>query len=318
MSIQTIRVVFVGTFPNASTRNIDLGVVSLRDAAINGRNVPLVPYAEGRLIKSITYTPGGSTSFDQTFEHYFMTPNTIPHGGFACPNIGYDTLGILNEPGERTDLTGQTSQNSQIADVGPLVVGIAGDLVGSFLGVPAWTANNQQCLSDIIIDANYHIQKVTTAGVSGATIPDFDDDFGTTQDNTVTWNDLGLLVDDRVHCIVEVYEGISPMPPYIATLEWVNLPTNTPAGEIISEVIVLAIDQYSQPCSFQQEQKLQMGILGAGTLTGQGTTSINMDANTGTFSAVDLSIAEPGTYILRAALLPGICDPIFSPPFIVT
>ena len=43
-----------------------------------------------------------------------------------------------------------------------------------------------------IVDPSNHIQSVTTAGISGATQPVWNDSGGTTSDGTVVWTDLGL------------------------------------------------------------------------------------------------------------------------------
>ena len=53
---------------------------------------------------------------------------------------------------------------------------------------------NAYLLGTEIQDPANHIQKVTTAGTSGATIPTFDDSGGTTPDGTgsLVWTDQGL------------------------------------------------------------------------------------------------------------------------------
>lgn len=59
------------------------------------------------------------------------------------------------------------------------------------VGLGAWAASTSYALNAEILDPNGHIQKVTTAGTSGASIPTFNDSGSTTTDNTVTWTDQG-------------------------------------------------------------------------------------------------------------------------------
>lgn len=54
-----------------------------------------------------------------------------------------------------------------------------------------WIASHSYAVNAEIIDPAGHIQKVTTAGTSGTTIPTFNDAGSTTTDNTVTWTDQG-------------------------------------------------------------------------------------------------------------------------------
>ena len=68
----------------------------------------------------------------------------------------------------------------------------------SFMGMylqwgqfPIWIQSNYP-LNFEIIDPAQHIQKATTPGVAGTTIPTFNDSGGTTTDGGVTWTDQGL------------------------------------------------------------------------------------------------------------------------------
>ena len=56
----------------------------------------------------------------------------------------------------------------------------------------AWTATTAYALGAIYIDAAGHIQKVTTAGTSGSSLPTFSDVGGTVTDGTAVWTDEGL------------------------------------------------------------------------------------------------------------------------------
>ena len=68
----------------------------------------------------------------------------------------------------------------------------SGDFTGWLVTGPVWAATNAYNLDDIVVDAAFHTQKVTTAGTSGGTIPTFDDMGGTTSDGSVTWTDQGI------------------------------------------------------------------------------------------------------------------------------
>ena len=60
-------------------------------------------------------------------------------------------------------------------------------------GLPAWTASHAYATNATILDGNGHIQKATTGGTSGTTLPVFSATGGTTTDNTVTWTDEGYV-----------------------------------------------------------------------------------------------------------------------------
>jgi hypothetical protein len=64
-------------------------------------------------------------------------------------------------------------------------------LVLQWASPAAWQASHAYALNAIIMDPAGHLQKCTTAGTSGATIPTFNDSGSTTNDNTVIWTDQG-------------------------------------------------------------------------------------------------------------------------------
>jgi hypothetical protein len=64
-------------------------------------------------------------------------------------------------------------------------------LVWPVSGLSAWQASHTYATNAEILDPSGHIQKATTGGTSGATIPAFNDSGSTTTDNTVTWTDQG-------------------------------------------------------------------------------------------------------------------------------
>lgn len=63
--------------------------------------------------------------------------------------------------------------------------------VGPALSTAVWTKNTAYLLGQGILDSANHWQKVSTAGISGSTIPTFNHSGSTTADNTVIWQDLG-------------------------------------------------------------------------------------------------------------------------------
>lgn len=58
---------------------------------------------------------------------------------------------------------------------------------------PSWAATTVLALNYEIIDSASHIQKVTTAGTTGSTFPNFNESGGTTSDGSVTWTDQGVV-----------------------------------------------------------------------------------------------------------------------------
>ncbi len=315
---------------------IDLGMVSLRDASINGRNVPVVDAAPGRLIKAVHFVPSVIDPADiGTMTFYFATPNTYDgvisgiggYGSVGQFNPMSDTAGLLvstfnadvgNEAGNTSVLgdTGNTASMSQICDCGPLIFA-PGPVDTGLLPIGTWQPNHAYALADYVLDSNGNDQLVTTNGVSGGTEPGWATS-GDTTDGTVTWhieNEAGPPTAE-VHVIVEVIEGVSPMPLYPASLEWISPPVETPAGDPIPDIIVMVKDQNGDPYKFFS-LSMRIDIVGAGTMTP--TPQEAMDKATGLVTFSGVSIAEVGTYIIRARMvLSLVADPIFSDPFNIT
>jgi len=55
-----------------------------------------------------------------------------------------------------------------------------------------WLADHTYALGATIEDISGHTQKITTAGISGAALPTFNDSGSTTTDGTAVWTDQGL------------------------------------------------------------------------------------------------------------------------------
>ncbi len=167
------------------------------------------------------------------------------------------------------------------------------------------------------VDSNGNDQLVTTNGVSGSTEPTWETS-GDTTDGTVTWhieNEAGPP-SAEVHVIIEVIEGVSPMPLYPASLEWVSPPVETPAGDPIPDIVVMVKDQNGDPYQFFP-LSMRIDIVGAGTMVP--TPQEAMDKATGLVTFSGVSITEPGTYVIRARMvLSVVADPILSEPFEIT
>ncbi len=316
-------------------RIVDLGMISLRDAAIYGRTRPIIPFGE-RLIKAIHFVP---TVIDPAtigaMTWYFATPNTYDgivgiggYGSISQFNTMTDTAGLFestfdanvgNGAGNTSVLgdTGNPSSMSQICDCGPLIFA-PGQLDTGLLPIGTWQPNHAYAKQDYIVDGNGNFQLVGTNGVSGGTEPTWATT-GDTTDGTVTWHiedDGGGLPTAEVHVIAEVIEGVSPMPLYPASLEWVSPPVNTPAGDPIPDILVMVKDQNGDPYKFFP-LSMRIDIVGVGTLSSDPQEELNKATGLVTFSGV--SIADPGTYIVRARMvLSVVSDPILSDPFVIT
>ncbi len=334
MPIQTIIVRLATPISSGAVHAIDLGMVSLRDAAIYGRTRPLIPYAEGRLIKSVHYVPGGThlTALEIGITHFFFsTPNTGDNYGNA---YGYGTFGAGSPASADTDgllssfaagntgINGLTTSNqdfSQILDAGPLVLGAfyQPGTQNGYDPMLSWQAGRIYCVGDTILDPNDHMQMVSVNGVAGSVEPTWDDSGGTTPDGTATLTDWGVIPNAQVHVVVEVVEGISPMPPFPASVEFVAPPVNVVVGETMPDVTLIVKDQFGQPYTFT-ETFVVLSIFGDGAFHGTfGTETIDLTTGIATFSGLVFDV--PGTYILRSNIYPSIAsDPIFSDPFDVT
>ncbi len=315
---------------------VDLGMVSLRDAAIYGRTRPLIPYVDGRLIKAVHFVP---TVIDPatigTMSYYFATPNTNDaaaggiggYGTMSQSNNNADTGGLLvstfnvdvGGSGGNTSFlgdTGNVASMSQICDCGPLIFA-PGPADTGLLPIGTWQPNHAYALQDYVIDSNGNDQLITTNGVSGSTEPVWGTS-GDTSDGSAVWhieNESGPPTAE-VHVIVEVIEGVSPMPLYPASLEWISQPVETPAGDPIPDIVAMVKDQNGDPYKFFP---LSMRI----DIVGVGTTNFSfqeaLDKATGLVTFSGMTIADPGTYVLRARMaLSLVADPILSDPFEIT
>ncbi len=185
------------------------------------------------------------------------------------------------------------------------------------LPIGTWQPNHAYALQDYVVDSNGNDQLITVNGVSGSNEPVWATS-GDTTDGSATWhieNEAGPPTA-HVHVLVEVIEGVSPMPLYPASLEWISQPVETPAGDPIPDIVVMVKDQNGDPYKFFP-LSMRIDIVGAGTMTP--TPQEMLDKETGLVIFSGVSISPAGTYIVRARLiLSVVADPILSDPFDIT
>ncbi len=308
---------------------VDCGMVSLRDAAINGRSVPLVPFADGRVIKRVYFVPSNG-DVPTGASLIIGTPNTlggnffnysspaglafVPDGDLAS---ALDSEGLRAGNSYAVGLTGILGSGVLIADCGPLIalpVFQSGD--NSPLG--AWHANTAYAGIDFIIAGEGIWQ--AGGGEGGETDseePDFDPNNSPITDGSVTWVYQVAIPTGEVHALAEVIEGVTPMPSYPAAIEFVSPPVDTVAGEIIPDITVIVKDQNGNPYKFGVIE-IHLDMMGAGVLSGA-SGGFDTDPTTGIATFSGCSIADPGTYVIRAQSVPLlVADPIFSDPFDIT
>lgn len=340
--IQTIRVVLpetkvvrinVSSVPSGSVRVVDLGIVDIRTAFVKGRTNILVPYADGRIIKSVRYIPGGAIDFTQSpLDMYFVTPNIAAPlydkstAGLAeILNDGdYDTFGLAYSPGQGIGLKGNAatvgSDNSQILDCGPLIAAHMSSNINAFFPLLSWQAGRSYIFGDTILDENDHLQSCSVNGIAGSVEPTWNDSGGATTDGTATFTDKGVIPIGTVHAIAEVIEGISPMPPYPAAIEFVAPPVDTPAGVPMPDITIIVKDQNGNPYKFTR-CAVFFNIVGDGVWHGEtnGQAASVTDVTTGISTFSGLQIDVSGTYVVKAFMYPCmVANPILSSPFNIT
>jgi hypothetical protein len=291
----------------------DLGVVDFGAAAVAGKTV-LVPAAPGRLISSVRF---GSDGFvpEPNAGCYLITPNTPGFSGYAALGTeATDTGGLYFN--SQVVSPGLSGTQAQILDGGPLVACCTLP-TKEFVAPVAWEADTAYPLDTCVVDANGHFFEVTQNGVSGATIPDFEGhESGTVTDGTITWTDDGVTPGGKAHLYAEVIETDNPSPPYPASLQFVQQPTDSTEGVTISPAITVRIlDQHGDPFA-DIAMSIVLRVVGTATSV-NGTTSQTTVAGVATFD--DLAVNDAGTYIFRASLYPTVVTPdVDSDPFTIT
>lgn len=170
---------------------------------VTGATLPTFNHAGG------TTTDGGVTWTDQGA----FTSAGFPNAPLAQLSLVNDGTGNYYSPIQRTldgmfyeditDLNGTIAvylngvlQTTQYAVAGPGLALPTSSYMGMYLAwaapAPRWGANTIKAVNATILDPAGHIQKVTTGGTTGSTIPMFNDSGSTTTDGTVTWTDQGF------------------------------------------------------------------------------------------------------------------------------
>lgn len=289
---------------------IDCGVVDLGDV-IRAGALELVAQAEGRLIKSVRFGTDELAQPSDGGSLWLITQNTSGYAGFGYLNgtDAFDTDGLLGDDSNTgPGVAGGGSGKAQILDTGPLIAGSSGpgnSLTSpgyEFLPPVTWQANHAYCGNAWLIDDD-HVW-IATNGVSGGSKPDFAGNEGSNvADGTITWYDQGEIPTGSAHVYVEVVDTGNASPPYPASIEFVQQPTDADAEATIAPAVtVRVLDQNDDPYT-AKEFTVALFIVGDGTLGGSSTkTTVSGLA---TFN--DLSITEPGEgYVLRAFLYPSI------------
>lgn len=91
-----------------------------------------------------------------------------------------------------------------------------------YLLLYSWPASQALTSGTFVIDAAGNVQKVTTPGTTGATIPSFNSTLnGTTTDNTVTWTNVGAIPNAAASYLFGWLENASVQDP--TTSKWIQI-----------------------------------------------------------------------------------------------
>jgi hypothetical protein len=173
-----------------------------------------------------TFNDGGGTTIDGlTWSNQGTGTATLWVGGtfYSAGSTVQDTNGNLEKA-----VTGGTS-GSSAPTWNVNLNGITVDNAVTWTDGGGWLPNHPFALGNTVGDVAQHLQKVTTAGISGpALAPTFNDGGGTTPDNAVVWTDngtwmashaysVGNLAGDTSHFLQKVTtagtSGPGPTPP---------------------------------------------------------------------------------------------------------
>lgn len=122
--------------------------------------------------------------------------------------------------------------------------------VQDYLVLSVWVASTVLKTGTFVIDSNSNIQKVTTGGTTGATIPSFNGTLnGTTTDNTVTWTNVGAIPNASASYNFGWIENASVQDP--TSSKWIQ----------ISNKVDLALDAaQSRPQNISAELIGTLGV----------------------------------------------------------
>src|SRR6266851_256656 len=146
-----------------------------------------------------TFSDTGGTTIDGlTWSNQGPGTATLWAGGtfYAAGSTVQDTAGNLENA-----VTGGTSGSSP-PTWNTNLNGITVDNAVTWTDGGGWLPNHPYALGNTVGDAAQHLQKVTTAGISGpASAPTFSDGGGTTPDNAVVWTDNGTWMASHVYSV---------------------------------------------------------------------------------------------------------------------
>ena len=152
-------------------------LASLLGDSTSGEFVSVVGFGSGNTTPAATDTALSATP---TYYNAVGTITIGPNGGVAAGSVQFayqlQTTDYAANPLtiQELGLFGNTGAANFPAAVGT--------------GNSVWAASNSYSAGNLIVDSNGNIQRVTTAGMSGATHPAWATTIGvTTTDNTVTW-----------------------------------------------------------------------------------------------------------------------------------
>jgi hypothetical protein len=101
----------------------------------------------------------------------------------------------------------------------------------------SWQPSHSYSAKAVIMDPASHIQKVVTAGTSGAAAPSWIDTGGTTTDGTVTWTDTGKTVMNQADRVNRISAAVSDIQAiglkaivYTDRQNWATITGNCDSG----------------------------------------------------------------------------------------
>ncbi len=178
----------------------------------------------GNQVNAFVGALGSINLHDGTFDNnYYNNPSTgylyvcgNPGGSSAnLYKIGFSASGVMNSTAiTGPALTSAAEECSPLTEVynpntgtdwmfvgQPANCSFGGSSTGCLeaLNVTGWQAGTAYAAGQIIVDSNFNIERVTTAGTSGSSTPSWSTGFqATTGDGTVSWTDEGALIGSAV------------------------------------------------------------------------------------------------------------------------
>ena len=224
------------------------------------------------------------------------------NGAFWQPNLALSSPYILLDSNgffQKTTSTGTTGTATPIWN--PTFGGstIDNSIIWTNRGPYAgWVAATPYVLGTVIVDSNYNLQEVTTAGTSGATVPSWNTTIGgTTTDGTVTWTMRGFGTFTPPTAVGPKYPTSAAQTGSNKT--WVNLANiETPNG--MSATCSLG-DEIASP----QNQSNVINATNFGFAIPGGSTIVGVKAEIGRYASFPSTITENNVQLLKAGTASG-------------